>query len=518
MMSGRSALDLAVRSLLGFFLLASALVEHTSCKDSSGRGFLKVSMTRGNTMKESYHAWGLLEQELTTRTGAGKRAWTGPRLTALREGARHYFGIDAAPPKHSEVDLQKLLNGTDNPKVLLVWNYRAHWWRLGKWPTGAFEQDPQPNGLHRVALPGGIDLSRARKRQDMIIYGQNRENAAMMRWAKERWGYKIVLFDGQGSGCISSKEAHAKNKTCECGLEMLQIYSEVVDAAFRHYYCPGLKALLPGTPTVIMPLGVHWKHSGTWDYAANLAPSSDRPHDYVFLGSITDASRLQMLQFVSRLAEHPSVRGCGYLSDSKVQVRNRCNQSDALYQKILLESVFCPCPRGVKMESFRMTESLEAGCIPILDDNGTHFNHAWPGIHAHAITTDAAWETASASGVPLHEYIGKLLGDRDALNVRQHDMVMWYHRHKIYKQKQIADVLDSVIPPERSLLKHSGVGKAAVAEAALTPHPESAQCPGGQSQHSDCWELGKTKHDFCAHTGVLGKAFRKHCPVLCNAC
>ena len=505
--------------------LAGLLAGLSSAADGSGPGFLRIQMTRGNTMRESFHGWNLVENELRARTGHPSRSWTGARVNALRDGARHHFGISNTPPSASEAELQALLNGTGNPKVLVVWNYRAHWWRLGQWPNAAFEEQAQPNGLQRILLPGALNISGARSRQNKIIYEQNRDNVAMMRWAKRRWGYTVVLFDGQGSGCISSEAAHAKNKTCECGLEMLQIYSENVDAVFRHYYCPRLGQLLPpAVPAVVLPLGVHWKHSRTWNYGAPVPHSSARSHDYVFLGTMTDKSRLQMLQFVSRLALHPAVRGCGYLSDSKVEVQNRCNKSDAQYQAILLNSIFCPCPRGVKMESFRMTESLEAGCIPILDDSGTHFNHAWPGIHSHAVVTTEAWSKVAGTAEDLHTHIGNLLNDREALDARQHDMVIWYQRHKVYKRKSIAAALDRAVHPGRNLLRQQSSSKQASwanpdhdagGEAA---HPEAEQCPNGKAQQKDCETLANTDHDYCEHDGVLGQVFRRHCPVLCGSC
>jgi hypothetical protein len=122
-----------------------------------------------------------------------------------------------------------------------------------------------------------------------------------------------------------------------------------------------------------------------------------------------------------------------------------CEHEEMNYQDILRHSILCPCPRGVKMESFRMTESLEAGCIPILDDAGEHFGYAWPGIYEHAITTSTEWKTEHFTGEILVDFISRLLDDSEELGRRQKNLVRWYKQHKSNYMHLVDTTLHSVL-------------------------------------------------------------------------
>ena len=115
------------------------------------------------------------------------------------------------------------------------------------------------------------------------------------------------------------------------------------------------------------------------------------------------------------------------------------------------------------MESFRMTEVIEAGCIPILDDQGTHFNHAWHGIHKFAVTTSRRWGNETFGGEDLLAHVLALLKDSKALDRRQAAMLAWYAQHKIELNQKIEAVLDYVLhdtpmPPPKDHAEHAARG------------------------------------------------------------
>lgn len=469
--------------------------------------------------------------------GYGQGAWAAKRIDVLRRGAEQHFNLSTRPHSVRPDEVERLLNGTDNPKVLVVWNYRAHFWRFGNFPDKSYGP-PDQRGLRRLRLPGEPKTSNSKGKQGLGIYNSVRSNVAMMRWAREQWGYKIVLFDGQGAGCQSpstrkGRRQHLAGITdvdsgtgCTCDPETLHLYAEPIDAIFRHYYCPGLRQLVAPVPLVIVPLGVHWKHrSGSvarWNNSASVLPSSGRQQAFTFLGSMTDAARASMAEFLRRLSAEPGV-SCGRANVAAWGARgdvkpgakpgiNECATGDISYQQILLRSVLCPAPRGVKMESFRLTESIEAGCLPIVDDGGLHHHNEFPGINEHVIVTSRDWKVVkrgeSSTGEDLVEHVATLLRNKTDLDQRQRELLLWYARHRAWFKRKVTTTLREALgvttnPPGIAGTVTGTVNQSFVRDADCMP------------SNPECDDLIDKDGMLCRRNDTLGTVLHEHCPQSC---
>ena len=163
-----------------------------------------------------------------------------------------------------------------------------------------------------------------------------------------------------------------------------------------------------------------------------------------------------------------------------------------------------------------MSEALEAGCIPILDDGFKHFGNAWPGVYDHAVVTTEAWDAVAGASPSeaLHKHISRLLLDRAALDVRQRGMMAWYNEHKAAQARGVGDAVGTALSVAGNLL--------------LRPTPPSPQdpaarggldsCASGAADSPHCKSRLKLRRYVCDHQGALGKGFRKRCPVMCGTC
>jgi len=101
------------------------------------------------------------------------------------------------------------------------------------------------------------------------------------------------------------------------------------------------------------------------------------------------------------------------------------------YAAILEESVFSPCPIGMQnLDSFRVYESLEAGCIPIVERRPNHDYFACL-FGSHPMITIDNWNQAPA-------IIADLLHDAHVLEARRKQCEAWWitYRDHFFQQAQ----------------------------------------------------------------------------------
>jgi hypothetical protein len=87
------------------------------------------------------------------------------------------------------------------------------------------------------------------------------------------------------------------------------------------------------------------------------------------------------------------------------------------------ETIFAPCPAGWEnLDSFRVCEALEAGCIPIVERRPfyDYFRHVFGD---HPMLTVADWSEAPA-------LIAGLSKDRGALDRRRRACARWWQDYK----------------------------------------------------------------------------------------
>jgi hypothetical protein len=164
---------------------------------------------------------------------------------------------------------------------------------------------------------------------------------------------------------LAKRKTSYYRRACEAGSRVVLIhladeqYSDDMenykwcDAVFRNYYSP----LVAGTRRV-QTFALGYK-SGFVTNKPPL-PFADRTFVWSFAGDASKSTRPAMLTALRQIAGGQEHLTTGF------------NTADALpigeYRQLMDDSVFVPCPTGnVNLDSFRVYEALEAGCVPIVE-------------------------------------------------------------------------------------------------------------------------------------------------------
>jgi hypothetical protein len=144
--------------------------------------------------------------------------------------------------------------------------------------------------------------------------------------------------------------------------------------------------------------------------------ASARKHLWSFAGEINKSTRMPMVEALNTLDAgfvHPSG-----LSSNPIP-RARAPLGIAEYSALLSDTIFAPCPSGWEnLDSFRVYEALDAGCIPIVERRpGYDYFRLFLG--EHPILTIDDWKHAPAA-------IRLLLNDGAALEKRRQTCADWW--------------------------------------------------------------------------------------------
>ena len=104
------------------------------------------------------------------------------------------------------------------------------------------------------------------------------------------------------------------------------------------------------------------------------------------------------------------------------------------YLGVMRDSAFCPCPMGnVHLETFRLYEALEAGCIPIVERRPTmnYYERMLPGFRPPTVRS---WSEACT-------LIMRLLRDPAALNDKQQEIADWWHIEKLRWRAEVRRII-----------------------------------------------------------------------------
>ena len=156
-------------------------------------------------------------------------------------------------------------------------------------------------------------------------------------------------------------------------------------------------------------------------------PSADRAHTWSFIGAINRSSRPAMISAMRTVPggfEHTT--GFGNTNadalDRSIVIKPWMSIDE--YAAMLENSIFSPCPIGMQnLDSFRVYESLEAGCIPIVERRPHHdyFAHL---LGDHPMLTVDNWEQA-----PL--IIAALTRNPVALETVRKQCEEWWKNYRI---------------------------------------------------------------------------------------
>ena len=141
-----------------------------------------------------------------------------------------------------------------------------------------------------------------------------------------------------------------------------------------------------------------------------------RPALWGFAGDFNKTTRRVMLEAMRQVGE-----GAEHLTD-------RWESPEALsvvdYRAFMDRILFAPCPKGfVSIDSFRLFEALEAGCIPIVERKGPGLeDYYMAAFGPHPIPTVAEWSEAPG-------LVRGIMARGEAESVRQ-ACFNWWQAHK----------------------------------------------------------------------------------------
>jgi hypothetical protein len=168
---------------------------------------------------------------------------------------------------------------------------------------------------------------------------------------------------------------------------------------------------------------------------ASRKPACDRRYAWSFAGNVDKSTRAAMVGAMSTVPG-----GHLHRSDS-VGPRTIKNRPDATpplaiaeYAELMSETVFAPCPTGWQnLDSFRVCEALEAGCIPIVERRASYdyFRHLFG---EHPMITVSDWSEAPAA-------ISQLQADPHALEQRRLACETWWQEHKRTTALHVQDAI-----------------------------------------------------------------------------
>jgi hypothetical protein len=98
------------------------------------------------------------------------------------------------------------------------------------------------------------------------------------------------------------------------------------------------------------------------------------------------------------------------------------------YRQIMDDSIFVPCPAGnAVVESFRVWEALEAGCIPIVERRG-NFDYFATAFGPHPLPIVGTWQEAP-------ELLRRLQADKSWLRVGSACAAWWEATQRRVKER-----------------------------------------------------------------------------------
>eukprot|EP00039_Didymoeca_costata_P024034 m.9046 g.9046 ORF g.9046 m.9046 type:complete len:610 (+) comp3998_c0_seq1:232-2061(+) len=264
--------------------------------------------------------------------------WANPRLAAIFRTCRlamysSRFQYDVYDLRHqarvnNETQVAKLFELFPGPKIIVFDACCVPGWLLMKWPK-------------YTALVVASDES-------------------------AKWGFTNP--SGKGDNVFGP---HGPNGLVPSDANKRIIMPQVINPWFKQYY--SMKHVQHfGNNVRFMPLGSREEFQEVLTYK----PPSQRKYLYSFMGAPTDISRKKVSEILKKAKGDtiPEDRAFLYMAehwDANPNSDRNTYIKPGEYRKIMMESIFTPCPKGHSIEQFRFYEAIESGSIPIVAMEGS---------------------------------------------------------------------------------------------------------------------------------------------------
>lgn len=167
--------------------------------------------------------------------------------------------------------------------------------------------------------------------------------------------------------------------------------------------------------------------TGFWkDCELQPKAAAHRDYSWSFAGQITQKpTRENMIVNMKRVPNHFIYEIFDWNDPNSLQT--------SVYRDLLLNSIFVPCPTGYwNMDSFRLYESLECGCIPIVENKPIDYFAKFYGKHPF-LTVDS-WEQAP-------EIINELLSNPELLEMKRVECYLWWLEYKKQLNSDLTEII-----------------------------------------------------------------------------
>ncbi len=170
-----------------------------------------------------------------------------------------------------------------------------------------------------------------------------------------------------------------------------------------------------------LPLGYQ---RGLWENVSNKQTPNIDERDYVwsFAGQLDKSTRMTMAKYMREIPDHFVYETATFLDPKAL--------SAGEYRDLLLDTIFVPCPRGTSsLDTYRLVEALECGCIPIVEKRPENYFAKLFGNFPFLAVDH--WSEA-----PM--MINELLSDRKKLEKLRLSCNKWWINYKKQLQKETA--------------------------------------------------------------------------------
>lgn len=172
--------------------------------------------------------------------------------------------------------------------------------------------------------------------------------------------------------------------------------------------------------------------SGFWaEFCDEIKTSCQRKYTWSFAGELKGKkSRTVMVSYMKNVPGHHIHTTQGFGSTDPKSLNT------AAYRNLLLDSIFIPCPAGWSIETFRVWEALECGCIPIVEK--FPFDYYGSFIPEHPFLAVDSWQEAV-------DIVNDLLAQPEKLEALRQKCHMWWLAHKKMINKTFVDVIKKTL-------------------------------------------------------------------------
>jgi len=231
-----------------------------------------------------------------------------------------------------------------------------------------------------------------------------------------------------GQHCLKYHEMDLRFGVIHLGDETYRCLTDFYQhAAFvlRNYWH---KKYLNAANVSFFPLGYTYEF---WNnFTGQIQDSFHRKNSWAFVGFSYRSTRPFMLANMKRVPG-------SLIHDTALP--NTPPLASAQYRDVLLDSIFIPCPMGQgNLDSFRVTEALECGCIPIVEKYPLdYFSKLFGSYPFPSVNT---WEEAP-------DLVVAYLSDPEKLERLRMSCYTWWQNYKMDLKKRIAALVEEAFCP-----------------------------------------------------------------------